>query len=67
MLPEEVPDFFFDFPDKDAYNMAFESTRYGSMYAIENLGTCYLLINVYLIQCLIWIITGCMPDSCKRA
>ena len=57
MLPEEVTDFFFDFPDKDPYNEAFEATRYESMYAVENLGICFMLINVYLLQCVIWIIS----------
>ena len=49
MLPEEVIDFFFDFPDKDPYNEAFEATRYESMYAVENLGICFMLINFYLL------------------
>ena len=67
MLPEEVPEFFFDFPQSKPYNMAFEETRYGSMYAIENLGTCFMLINVYLIQCVIWAICYCFKGNSKCA
>ena len=34
LLPDEVGEFFFTFPDKDSFNLAFQATRYGSMYAI---------------------------------
>ena len=37
------------------------------MYCIENLGTSYMLLNVYIIQCLIWFFTGCCKDSSKCA
>ena len=37
------------------------------MYSIENLGTCYMLINVFIIQCVIWYFTGCCKDTNKCA
>lgn len=37
------------------------------MYAIENLGTCYMLINVYILQCVFWAIMSCFKDCCKCA
>ena len=37
------------------------------MYSIENLGTCYMLINVYICQVVIWFLTGCCKDSSKCA
>jgi len=32
------------------------------MYSVENLGTCYFLLNVYLIQLAIWGLAGCFKD-----
>ena len=37
------------------------------MYAIENLGTCFMLMNVYIIQCVIWAISGLFKNCCKCA
>lgn len=48
MLPDDVIAFFFTFPEKDSYNLAFQATRYESVYAIANLGTCFMMINVYI-------------------
>ena len=62
LLPGTVLPLFFDFPDKPAFNQGFQDTGYGSMYPLLNLGTCFLLFNIYIFQVLIWAITGCFKD-----
>ena len=37
------------------------------MYAVENLGTCYMLINLYLLQVIICLICGCLRNCCSCA
>lgn len=67
MLPSFVLPLIFDFPVKPSFNLAFQSCGYGSMYAVENLGTCFFLFNVYLIQCVIYTISLCFKDRSKFA
>lgn len=62
MLPGTVLPLFFDFPVKGPYNMAFMATGYGSMYPIMNLGTCFVLINTYIFQCIFYLISSCFKD-----
>ena len=67
MLPPDVIPFFFDFPDKPSYNLAFQTTKYDTMYAIGNLGTCFMMINVYLMQLVFWLLCSMCKDSSKFA
>lgn len=62
MLPEKVIPLIFDFPAKESYNVAFMATGYGSMYSIANLGTCFMLFNIYIIQCVIYLVSSCFKD-----
>ena len=66
-LPEGVISWFFAFPVKPSFNLAFQSCRYASMYAIENLSTCLFLFNIYIIQCVIYIISSCFKEKCLCA
>ena len=34
--------------------MGFDTTGYSSMYPIENLGTCWMLVQIYCLLVLIW-------------
>ena len=34
LLPGDLIDWLFDFPVKDSYNLAFQSTHYDSMYSM---------------------------------
>lgn len=45
LVPPEIFLTVFTFPeDGEPFNDAFDSTGYSSMYPVENLGTCWLLI-----------------------
>ena len=45
LVPPEIFLTVFTFPeDEEPFNDAFDSTGYSSMYPVENLGTCWLLI-----------------------
>ena len=67
MLPPEATSWLFTFPERPSYNLAFQSCRYDSMYAVQNLGTCFMLINLYILQVIICLICGCFKDCCKCA
>ena len=67
LLPASVIPFFFDFPVKDSFNLAFQATGYSSMYSIGNLGTTFVMINVYIIQCVMWIFFYCFRNTCMFA
>ena len=42
-------DKIFAFPDDGAYNMNFAETKIESYYAVENLGTLFVIYNVYAV------------------
>ena len=58
-MPGEATEFVFQFPDGDPYSMAFEMTKYDSMYAIQNLGSCFLFMTIYFLQVVFWIFASC--------
>ena len=62
LLPEKVLPLIFDLPVKEPYNLAFQSCGYGNMYAVLNLGTCWILINVYIMQLLFWAFCSCFKS-----
>ena len=67
LLPETVLPIFFDFPVKPSYNQAFQDTGYASMFPVMNLGTCFFLFNIYLMQLVIWMVCSCFKDSYQLA
>lgn len=64
ILPGDVPNLIFNFPEKDSFNEAFAATKYDSMYAIANLGTCFMLINFYLGLLFIYGVLTCFRGLC---
>ena len=52
-LPVEAIWAVLEFPEKGAYNDSFDSAGYNYSYSIENLGTAFVLIHIYLILALI--------------
>lgn len=46
----------FDFPDEGGFNLNFESIDIGSYYAIENLGTVFLIFNIYVVLSVIQLV-----------
>ena len=62
IMPEKVLPQIFDFPVKPGYNLAFEACGYGSMYPVMNLGTCFFLFNIYLMQVCIWAFSYLLKD-----
>ena len=53
ILPIEAIWAIFDFPQKGAYSLSFQSTGYEYIYLIENMGTCFFLVQIFLTACLI--------------
>ena len=54
-IPEQFLDLF-DFPYKESYNLAMQSTGYSSMFTIGNMWTSFILINLFIAGMLIWLI-----------
>ena len=48
LLPIEVIWFFFDFPETGSFSLSFQSSGYEYINLIENMGTCFILVQVYL-------------------
>jgi len=54
IIPSDVVMMAFDFPDAEPFNEGFDSIGYGSMYPVENLGTSWLLMQIYLVLLVLW-------------
>jgi len=52
MLPVEAIWYFLELPDRGAYNVNFASSGYEYLHATENLGTSTMLVQVYIISCM---------------
>ena len=48
-LPVEWIWAVFDLPAKESYNAAFDSAGYGFIHSMENLGTAFVLIQIFII------------------
>ena len=57
-LPVRVIWLIFDFPEKGAFNLSFQSSGYEYIYLIENMGTCFFMVQIYLLFCLLTLILG---------
>ena len=44
IMPIEGIWFFFDLPEKGAFNLSFQSSGYEYTYLVENMGTCFFLV-----------------------
>ena len=59
-VPVEVIWFFFDFPEQGSHSLSFQSSGYEYKNLIENMGSSFFLVQIYLVQCLlvllIWIL-----------
>ena len=56
LVPPDLILLIFSFPDAEAFTMGFDTTGYSSMFPIENLGTCWMLVQIYCLLVLIWFI-----------
>ena len=60
IMPIETIWFFFEFPEAGSYSLSFQSSGYEYIYLIENMGTCFFLVQIYLTSCVIalvlWIV-----------
>ena len=57
----------FDFPYKESYNLAFQSTGFESMYLIENSLTCFLIMGFFILLVVYWIIANQFKTLLKCA
>ena len=59
-IPVETIWYFFDLPEGGSHSLSFQSSGYEYKNLIENMGSSFFLIQIYLIQCLlvlvIWIL-----------
>ena len=53
MLPIEAIWYFLELPDRGSYNLSFASSGYEYLHVTENLGTATMLVQVYIISCLL--------------
>ena len=56
LLPVEAIWFFFDFPEKGSFNLNFSNSGYDYIFLIENMGTQFFFVQIYLITCLITLV-----------
>ena len=50
-MPVEAIWFFFDFPESGSFSLSFASSGYEYINLIENMGTCFFMVQIYLTQC----------------
>ena len=65
VLPIEAIWFFFDFPELGAYNPNFGDSGYDYIFLIENMGTCFFLVQVYLFCSLMTVLLGVLIRTCS--
>ena len=58
ITPIEAIWYFFDFPELGAYNPNFGDSGYDYIFLIENMGTCFFLVQVYLFCSLVTVVLG---------
>ena len=49
IMPIEGIWFFFDLPERGAFSLSFASSGYEYTYLVENMGTCFFLVQVYIL------------------
>ena len=64
ILPIEAIWWLFDFPELGAYNPNFADSGYEYTFLIENMGTCFFLVQIYLLGCLITLFLGILIKVC---
>ena len=65
ITPIEAIWFFFDFPELGAYNPNFGDSGYDYIFLIENMGTCFFLVQVYLFCSLMTVLLGVLIRTCS--
>ena len=53
VMPIEGIWFFFDLPERGAFSLSFASSGYEYTYLVENMGTCFFVVQIYLSSCII--------------
>ena len=56
IMPIESIWYFFDFPEQGSYSLSFQMSGYEYVYLIENMGTCFFLVQIYLTSCILTMI-----------
>ena len=64
-LPVEAIWAILEFPSREPYNDSFDSAGYNYSYAIENLGTAFVIIHVILLLVLICVVIRLL--KCTKA
>ena len=65
ILPIEAIWWLFDFPELGAYNPSFGDSGYEYIFLIENMGTCFFMVQLYLSGCLITLLLGILIKVCS--
>ena len=56
IMPIESIWYFFDFPEQGSYSLSFQMSGYEYIYLIENMGTCFFLVQIYITSCILTMI-----------
>ena len=56
LMPIEAIWFFFDFPEHGSFSLSFQTSGYEYIYLIENMGTCFFLVQIYITACILTLI-----------
>ena len=64
LVPPELILMIFKFPESEAYSSGFDTTGYSSTYPVENLGTCWMLVQIYVLLVLIWLVLNQLAKCC---
>ena len=65
ITPIEAIWFFFDFPELGSYSPSFGDSGYDYIFLVENMGTCFFMVQVYLFSCLITLSLGLLIRLCS--
>ena len=64
-MPIEAIWAILDFPEKGAFSLSFQSTGYEYIYMIENMGSCFFLVQIFLTSLVITFILSIMLKYCQ--
>ena len=65
LVPPELILMIFSFPeDTEPFSMGFDTTGYSSLYPVENLGTCWMLVQIYCLLVIFWLTLKLVTEKC---
>ena len=65
ITPIEAIWFFFDLPELGSYSPSFGDSGYDYIFLVENMGTCFFMVQIYILFCLVTLGLGILIKYCS--